>query len=707
MSRTSTSTTKSSSSNDPSPTSSLPSLSRETTYNSQESLPSFGTNAIDDFVLFPEDAWNPADISLSGLDQGCDLSQFNFDINDMGLNDYATTSAGQSFDFSFDQPMDFEQSNYDPVMMDQYGLDQWASPIGDQQVPHTRPHHSLSSQDSGQLDSSFFESSPDGSLSYSELFQESPVSTTAPATGYANDRSLHDQTSSANFSDQANQNLSGQAVSRNRKQRRALNRLNTEAIQRFVDSIPSLDARESPRIISSDQQNAAPGCQPLLGDSQLDGHGGSSSLGLDASFADMSGIEALVNGSLESFKSLPEYSNLSADLQPLSTMMAKIRYVQANGHTAILTEDIASALQTLTTQLQVLSFDANAGSSGAQRCNKLDPDFHPDYLRDCQVNARRLVRSLCARIAGLENQISSHATGNSTVLSSGRNLQLLVPPFESHSPDRYSDSGNDSELIRSASSSSYESTVQSSIEGGSSRYGVILQEDGGKALLDAVDYYDEAFESGAGSNIIGTIAIRKAPRHLLVAKTMQHNSDLEVWSSVPSNPNQLIPAPVSPPTTPQDLISSSSTGQNDRHDLHRRTSEQIAPNDFQEDQRATAATISLLEQHVAQHPGTNSLYENFSGSRLASSLDFLHVRSTGSSQETSLPQTSETSLRGAIPRIDLELYGAYYNADGPATALQLPAGGYDVKYSMLVVLAISASLFLLNVCSPYYKGMWP
>jgi hypothetical protein len=55
MSRTSTSTAASFSRPDPSPTAAAPSLPREASCNSQESLPSFSTGAIDDFVLFPND----------------------------------------------------------------------------------------------------------------------------------------------------------------------------------------------------------------------------------------------------------------------------------------------------------------------------------------------------------------------------------------------------------------------------------------------------------------------------------------------------------------------------------------------------------------------------------------------------------------------------------------------------------------------------
>ncbi|KAG0650301.1 hypothetical protein D0Z07_2956 [Hyphodiscus hymeniophilus] len=183
MSRSST-TSSGSSRPKTSPPVSVPSLSRTTTRPSP--VPSFGNDSIDDFVLFPEDnaaSWNPADLSMPEFDENLDLSLFNFDIS--GLNDFNPT-----FDF-FDQPDFHDQpvtsfqtdrsaapgsmSYHDPFVVDQYGLDHWASAQGGDTVSHTRPHESFSSQDSGQLDSSFF----DGGLHSST---ESPTSQTTPSS---------------------------------------------------------------------------------------------------------------------------------------------------------------------------------------------------------------------------------------------------------------------------------------------------------------------------------------------------------------------------------------------------------------------------------------------------------------------------------------------------------------------------------------------
>lgn len=178
MSRTSTSTTKTSSSSrfDPSPVESIPSQSQESIYNSQISVPSFGTNAIDDFVLFPEDTafWNPTDISFAEFDsQGTDLSYFDFDMTEMEVNDFSTSASSfdRSFDFSaYEQPPALQQPGHKPLTLQkpghvplmtdgQDGLEQITSSLGGQQsISHSRPHPSASSQDSGLLDIDCFSS---------------------------------------------------------------------------------------------------------------------------------------------------------------------------------------------------------------------------------------------------------------------------------------------------------------------------------------------------------------------------------------------------------------------------------------------------------------------------------------------------------------------------------------------------------------------
>jgi hypothetical protein len=87
--------------------------------------------------------------------QKTDLSDFNFDL-DIDLNDYSNPALNvdSSFDFSaYDRPS--MQSSHAAFMDDQYGLHQWASAIGDEFVVHLQPHPLASTQDSGQLESSW------------------------------------------------------------------------------------------------------------------------------------------------------------------------------------------------------------------------------------------------------------------------------------------------------------------------------------------------------------------------------------------------------------------------------------------------------------------------------------------------------------------------------------------------------------------------
>src|SRR6266536_4680707 len=157
MSRASTSTTNTYSPgrSGPSPTVSVPSVSRQPTQSSQSSISSFNaSNAIDDFVLFPEDtsSWNPADLPVA---EDYDLSNFNFDINE--LTDEPQASAHQSFYFS---PFDQLTSDFPLVSQQQYissqpqnSMDYWEDPQSLIPALYTRPDHTTALTDSGRLDS--------------------------------------------------------------------------------------------------------------------------------------------------------------------------------------------------------------------------------------------------------------------------------------------------------------------------------------------------------------------------------------------------------------------------------------------------------------------------------------------------------------------------------------------------------------------------
>jgi hypothetical protein len=77
---------------------------------------------------------------------------------------------------------------------------------------------------------------------------------------------------------------------------------------------------------------------------------------------------------------------------------------------------------------------------GRERHNNPEPDYGPKHLRECQVHARRLVRSLCATITSLQAQEStpSPSVVNSQILTSGRNVQLFIPSSTS-GDERHSD----------------------------------------------------------------------------------------------------------------------------------------------------------------------------------------------------------------------------------------------------------------------------
>jgi hypothetical protein len=171
MSRTSTSNTSSSSGKYPSPLASTPSI-----LGNMSSLDT--PNAFDDFILFPDDmaSWNPVDLGMDDFATQ-DLSQFNFDINELDTNAFAPLTPDQELGFashrqqsysnprqpSFQQPLyspspssfllDSHISGCAPLLSDQYGVDSWAKLQGysTNEAAHRCPHPHSASNDSGQL----------------------------------------------------------------------------------------------------------------------------------------------------------------------------------------------------------------------------------------------------------------------------------------------------------------------------------------------------------------------------------------------------------------------------------------------------------------------------------------------------------------------------------------------------------------------------
>lgn len=536
MSRTSTSTTKTSSPSrcDPSPVVSVPSLSRETTRPSPpESLPSFSAEAIDDFVLFPEETsfWNPADISIPEFDcQDYDLSQFNFDIN--GLDDFPTMSADQSFDFpSWEQPAASSQLNrlmgHNQYAADQCGLDQWASPQGDLLVSQSKPHHSISSQDSSQLDSSWldsiFQATESATSQDTSLFAEnySPDGhTDHPQLGQASSPQNASSTSVLDWSllDPGIIAMSPEEISTsssmNRKERRKkprVERARNAAIERLVELVPSAHSGESRTIVdSSGLQHPAAGSFSSSPTHGLYDHGQSYSLGASIGgsleYWALENTHVLVQESLQALKSAP------AAYQPIYEELKRLRNVLINvksGHTdssPVLQQAMVSQLRMLTSQLQVLltrvKLMLRTSRLSYQQQNSLDPEYRPDYVRQCSLQTRHLVSRLCATITNLEERnIGFGGTVsdiNTPVVLSGGNVQPAIPLSENRNGRRI-DLWEAVEQMLDGSSSSMSSSgsvSSTSFHGGDVHAGLSL---------------------GSGSAAISTTS--KVPRYSLVTKS--------------------------------------------------------------------------------------------------------------------------------------------------------------------------------------------
>jgi hypothetical protein len=169
-------------------------------------------------------SWNPTDMAMTNF-ASQDLSQFNFDINDIDMNVFAPITPESDFDFlsqpsfsmhqsstrkseSSSLPSPFSQQlaslqldsrqlpTHAPLQSDQPDLDSWAEPKGYSMdsISHTRPHPA-SPLNSGQLDSSWnsdllrsgdglsqssFNHSP-SSVSTSDLFADIAWSATSPS----------------------------------------------------------------------------------------------------------------------------------------------------------------------------------------------------------------------------------------------------------------------------------------------------------------------------------------------------------------------------------------------------------------------------------------------------------------------------------------------------------------------------------------------
>ena len=523
MTRTSTSTSATSSSRpNPSPPS-VPRVCHQSILNSHDSFasqdsfppPSYGTSAIEDFVLFPEDTnsyWNPADMSFDshGLD-------FDFDINDVGLDVYSASNPDQFWDFSaHDQPSGFQQG-HNPVTTDQYGLgayshhhhflllnvsqivthsnlseqaltliDQWASSFGGQQSPeHTRPHPSSNTQDSGQ---------PIESLPSASSFNASPYGST--------DHLLQggsSSTSPTSFTDQLTPGSSSHSST----------------------SLTSVSSGSSPQLLTS-----ANGASLLTHanqdlsdagfiDSPLQGYGQTLSPA-NSYFSDLENTYAEAQESLHTLQSSPaRHQSLHSELLRFRESIDAVKTSPVDFSTALVTADIMSQLHKLSSQLQVIAAEAHSlesfGSVTRQGFNGDKQSLSREaYIRQCQATARRLIRSLCATICSLQTPGSTSSlspASNTTLLASGRTAQ---PQSLLDRNDR--DSRTVGTQASSNTDANYEvsdrqsRTIHSSYAryGADSRHCVVLREDEIADMISQADASTGAYANGAlydGCNI--------------------------------------------------------------------------------------------------------------------------------------------------------------------------------------------------------------
>ncbi|TVY40137.1 hypothetical protein LSUB1_G003382 [Lachnellula subtilissima] len=241
-----------------------------------------------------------------------------------------------------------------------------------------------------------------------------------------------------------------------------------------------------------------------------------SSLGFSNDVFGLANTCTLVSESLRSVKQgLAECPSLSGDLQKLRTVL--VQYNSATLNANIQRDDVgrdtAGQIHAFGQQLQRLS-------ATLRQCQVQDSPLPQGYLPQCQLQIRKLLRSLCARI----NSLQTPGTGSPSAggdfyqpLTSGRNLQLFVPSFEGHDRDRHTE-------LRAAPG--IESLYDDHLNAQDSRstpprpdsHAVLLQEDEKRyALAFYKDSYQGAFAPGVDSGSTVT-AIQDTPSYSLLTK---------------------------------------------------------------------------------------------------------------------------------------------------------------------------------------------
>ncbi|CZS98203.1 hypothetical protein WAI453_011980 [Rhynchosporium graminicola] len=139
-----------------------------------------------------------------------------------------------------------------------------------------------------------------------------------------------------------------------------------------------------------------------------------------------------VSESLQTIKSTrSEYTGLNTDLQRLRSVLQILQTRQET----IVSEGVFQEVSAFHSHLSDLS--SRLGPSSDTRTlmlnpllMTLDPEYQPEFFRQCQISARRLVRSLCATI----NTVQAHTTGTHLGVTQrstmGRSIRE-VSPFSS------------------------------------------------------------------------------------------------------------------------------------------------------------------------------------------------------------------------------------------------------------------------------------
>jgi hypothetical protein len=560
-------------------------------------LPSFSpSNPIDDFVLFPEDStsWN-TDMSFPEL-EAQDLGQFNFDINDIDLIDHPSMIADHSFDFSFDRQLSSFQPDssfsYTPIVSDQYVLDQWAEPQGFIPVSHTRPHPSGPTNDSGQLDANWqsgwlqadslisprtttFADNywPDGLVDHPQIPQNSAAANNSPLISEAPDWSLLESTMMTNSSspaeETANNGPSQTSELRRSRKRRALDEPESGETFELLGQVNIISNSTGLGILdpSDPQQRAerqrASGISPaerLL--AQGGSHFSAGSYRVSQEISTLQNACQLVSQSLNRVKGAStEYIALGDELRQLQGVLARL---QPSQHIdTILSDSLITLIKTLSSQLQLVASRTKnliRPDPSMQRVySNLDPELRPDYLRELQVNARRL-RSLCAiinnediskvestagdpqlrgegfdnRLVNLfvnefkrEHTVDPQATGTNVstsyfpTLTSDRNLQLLISQSESHDYEGHTQAIGSGFQIGDGSSTWQTSGSSSAASGLEASESVLQRANGNIETLDmylGVDGVCSPTANGRKSVAAGVLTVRHVPRYSMLLK---------------------------------------------------------------------------------------------------------------------------------------------------------------------------------------------